>query len=160
MILVTVGTNEAPFDRLVRALDAIPPGEPVFVQRGASRVEPARAEWVDFLPFDELAARVRGARVVVTHAGIGSILVALANGRRPVVVPRLHRFGEAVDDHQVPIARRLHDAGLVTLVEQPEALAGALAAGAESGAVEAGGQDGRLVADLREHLAALVGRRP
>ena len=55
-------------------------------------------------PFDELVEHVRRARVVVSHAGVGSVLTALANGKRPVVVPRLHRFGEAVDDHQLPFA--------------------------------------------------------
>jgi UDP-N-acetylglucosamine transferase subunit ALG13 len=50
------------------------------------------------------------------------VLVALANGKRSIVVPRLQRFREAVDDHQAIFARRLHDAGLVYLVENPRDL--------------------------------------
>ena len=36
-----------------------------------------------------------------------------------MVVPRLRRFGEAVDDHQLLLGRRLHEAELVDLVEDP-----------------------------------------
>ena len=70
---------------------------------------------------------VTRARVVVTHAGVGSVLVALGAGKRPVVVPRRGRFGEAVDDHQVDFARRFEQAGLVTLVEDADGLEDALA---------------------------------
>jgi UDP-N-acetylglucosamine transferase subunit ALG13 len=157
MIFVTVGTNEAAFDRLLRHLDGIAADEELVVQHGASAVRPPGATCRDFLPFDELAALMRRARVVVTHAGVGSIVAALTNGKRPVVVPRLARFGEAVDDHQVPLARRLAGSGLVTLVEDPAELPGALsaAAAAEAGAIE---MDERLVGDLRTFIRGSVGR--
>jgi UDP-N-acetylglucosamine transferase subunit ALG13 len=127
-VLVTVGTNEAPFDRLLKAVSGLDlGGERVIVQHGASSVRPAGSECVDFLPFDELDDLARAARVVVCHAGIGSVAVALAHGRRPIVVPRLHRHGEAVDDHQAFFARRLEAAGLATVVDDldrlPELLA-------------------------------------
>jgi UDP-N-acetylglucosamine transferase subunit ALG13 len=125
-VLVTVGTNEAPFDRLVRAASSLS-DEHVVVQRGASTERPACAECVDHLPFDEFDTLVRSSRVVVTHAGVGTVAAALANGRKPIVVPRLRRHGEAVDDHQIHFGRRLEQAGLVTLVEDlgrlPEAVA-------------------------------------
>ena len=120
-VVVTVGTNEARFDRLVGAAAGLS-GEPVVVQHGASNLRPHGARCVDYLPFDEFDELVRSSRVVVTHAGIGTVAVALAHGRRPVVVPRLRRYGEAVDDHQVFFARRLADAGLVTLVEDVDRL--------------------------------------
>jgi UDP-N-acetylglucosamine transferase subunit ALG13 len=127
VILVTVGTNEARFDRLLRALDALPGGEELVVQHGPSPVRPAGATCVDFLPFDDLAAEIRRARVVITHAGVGSTIASLLNGKRPVVVPRLAREGEAVDDHQVAFGRRLHHAGLVRFVEDPALLPQAVA---------------------------------
>ena len=117
MILVTVGTNEARFDRLLEALAGLPDGKELFVQHGPSPIRPAGATCTDYLAFDELAERVREADAVVTHAGVGSILTALLNGARPIVVPRLQRFGEAVDDHQLHFGRRAAEAGLVTLVE-------------------------------------------
>jgi UDP-N-acetylglucosamine transferase subunit ALG13 len=128
MILVTVGTNEQPFDRLVRAAARLGGDEPLLVQHGASRVPHGRGEWVDFLPFEALAAYAQEARVVVCHAGVGSIMLARGQGHRAIVVPRRHHLGEAVDDHQLPLARRLARAGVVTLVEDEALLAHALTA--------------------------------
>lgn len=128
MIFVTVGTNEARFDRLLRALAELPIDEQLVVQHGhSSPIRRPNAELVDFLPFERMGETIRSARVVVTHAGVGSIMVALANGKRPIVVPRRKSFGEAVDDHQLQLGRRFAEAGLVTLVETPEALGEALA---------------------------------
>lgn len=121
MILVSVGTNEARFDRLLDAVAGLRSGEPILVQHGPSPVRPPNAECVDFLPFEALVDAIGRSRVVVVHAGVGSIMVALSAGRRPIVVPRLARYDEAVDDHQLPLARRLAAAGLVTLVEDPAA---------------------------------------
>jgi UDP-N-acetylglucosamine transferase subunit ALG13 len=151
VILVTVGTNEARFDRLLLALDALPGSEELVVQHGPSPVRPAGATCVDYLPFDELAAEIRRARVVITHAGVGSTIAALLNGKRPVVVPRLARHGEAVDDHQVPFGRRLHEAGLVRFVEDPGRLAAAVADRDEADTV-ALRPNRRLVDELRGFL--------
>jgi len=117
VILVTTGTNGAPFDRLLEAVGAIRADEPLVVQHGPSHLRPAGATCVDYVSFAELVRLVREARVVVCHGGVGSILVSTLNGRRPLVVPRLARFGEVVDDHQLDLARRLDRAGLVRLVE-------------------------------------------
>jgi UDP-N-acetylglucosamine transferase subunit ALG13 len=115
VIFVTTGTNGEPFDRLLRAVGEIE-GESLVIQHGPSTVRASHATSVAYVPFSELVGLVRTARVVVTHGGAGSILVALMEGKRPLVVPRLARFGEAVDDHQLELSRRLDQAGLVTLV--------------------------------------------
>jgi UDP-N-acetylglucosamine transferase subunit ALG13 len=124
VIFVTVGTNEARFDRLLHAVAALDLDEDVVVQHGhSSSIGPAGASLVDFLPFEGIVAMVRRSRVVVTHAGVGSVMVSLANGKRPIVVPRLKAFAEAVDDHQLELGRRFASAGLVTFVESPDAIA-------------------------------------
>jgi len=61
MIVVTIGTNEQPFDRLIRAARALDSDE-LLVQYGSSREAHGRGEWVEFLSFDELAERARSAR--------------------------------------------------------------------------------------------------
>jgi beta-1,4-N-acetylglucosaminyltransferase len=127
MIFVTVGTNEAPFDRLLRAVEALSGGEELVVQHGASSYRPSGASCVPFLSFDALVEHVREASIVVTHAGVGSIAVALMNGKTPLVVPRRRRFGEAVDDHQVALAQRLASGGLVVAVGEPTSLPEAVA---------------------------------
>jgi UDP-N-acetylglucosamine transferase subunit ALG13 len=157
-VLVTVGTNEAPFDRLLEALAGLEPaGERVIVQHGPSTVRPRGAECIDFLPFERLDALMRSARVVVCHAGIGSVAVALAHGRRPIVVPRLHRHGEAVDDHQVHFARRLAAAGLATVVEELEQLPALIGAAQPPPAPEDGPD---LASEIESVLAQYLTARP
>jgi beta-1,4-N-acetylglucosaminyltransferase len=156
VIFVTIGSYE-PFDRLLAAVGALLGDEPIIAQCGGSRVRPVRASCVEFMPFDDLVEHVRRARAVITHAGVGSVLTVLANGKRPIVVPRLKRFGEAVDDHQLAFARRLSVAGAVVLVEDPAQLEHALAETPGSPPVRPAG--GALADELRAYLAATVSRR-
>jgi UDP-N-acetylglucosamine transferase subunit ALG13 len=152
VIFVTVGTQEFPFDRLLSGLDGI--DEELVVQGGPSSVRPEGATWFDYLSYPEVRALARRSRVVVCHAGVGSVMTAVAEGKRPVVVPRLKRYRETVDDHQLPFARRLAEAGLVTLVEDPALLREALA---ETPAAPASlGRGGGLAADLRGYLEDLA----
>lgn len=158
MIFVSVGTNEAPFDRLLRALSALPTDEQLVVQIGHSSADAVpRGETVDFLPFETMGERIREARAFVTHAGVGSVMVALANGKRPIVLPRRKAFGEAVDDHQLQLGRRFSRAGLVTLVEEPELLASALAG--EQAAKSVGVGTSPLAGDLRVFLENVLEQR-
>ncbi|MGH3062350.1 MAG: glycosyltransferase, partial [Gaiellaceae bacterium] len=96
MILVTVGVSNLPFDRLVAAADGLTAGgEEIVVQFGAARARPQRAVCFDYLPFVQLQEWVSKARVVVCHAGIGSVAMCVSTGVHPVVVPRLERLGES-----------------------------------------------------------------
>lgn len=150
MILVSVGTNEARFDRLLEWVSGIVSDEELVVQHGPSDVRPPGARCVDYVTFDELVALARQSRVFVTHAGVGSILMSLSVGRPPIVVPRLKRYAEAVDDHQVSLAARLRTDDLVTVVESPAELVEAVRAPAQSVSVGAGGA--ALVGELRSYL--------
>ena len=125
MIFATVGTHGQPFTRFLDALASLD-GD-VVVQYGHN--EPPAGVYVAtaFLPFDELCSYMHDADVVVTHAGVGSILCARQAGHVPVVVPRLHRFGEHVDDHQTELVSALAADGHVVpvwdIAELPAAVA-------------------------------------
>lgn len=125
MIFVSVGTERFPFDRLVRAVDYLASqldGEPCFVQLGHSSYRPTACRWTRFLPYPDLVEQIDRARIVISHAGVGSILLCTRLRKVPIVVPRFKRFGEHVDDHQVELARRMDQLGYALLAEQPEAL--------------------------------------
>jgi UDP-N-acetylglucosamine transferase subunit ALG13 len=163
MILVSVGTHEQPFDRLVEAAAALPGDEEMVVQYGTSSVTSGRGEWIDFMSFDELAVLASRARVVVCHAGVGSIVLARRYGHRPIIMPRRPHLGEHVDEHQMELTRRLAKAGIVTVVETAEELAAAVAAppavaqvGTQAGALHG---PSALSADVREVLIGLGARR-
>jgi UDP-N-acetylglucosamine transferase subunit ALG13 len=156
MIFVTVGTNEARFDRLLEIVAALDLDEELVIQYGhSSPIGSHNAKLVNFLPFERMVETIRRARVVVAHAGVGSIMVALGNGKRPIVVPRRKALGEAVDDHQLQLGRRFDAAGFVTLVESPELLGDALR-GTHDGAVLPTASS--LAADLRAFLDSTLAR--
>lgn len=95
------------FARLVRKMDAIAAatGERVVMQTGLARTVPDRCEHFAFAPREEIASLIAESRLVVTHAGIGSVIDVLKAGRSLVVVPRLRKFGEHNNDHQIDLAR-------------------------------------------------------
>jgi UDP-N-acetylglucosamine transferase subunit ALG13 len=155
MIFVSVGTHEAPFDRMLRAVYDLELDEELVVQHGPSTVRCEHATEWEFLPFEDVVSCIRNARAVVMHAGVGSVMIALANGKRPIVMARRHEFAEHVDDHQVELARRMEASGLVTYVEDGDALEAALAADAQP----VSGMNGVpwLGNDLGEYLAEQLG---
>jgi UDP-N-acetylglucosamine transferase subunit ALG13 len=121
MILVTVGNHSQPFDRLVRTMDELASqlGEKVVIQRGCSNFVPRFAEhfqWATTLRMEQLTEE---ARVVVGHAGSGTILVSLQKGKPLVIVPRLKQYGEHYDDHQLQLAGAMEARGRVILVHDP-----------------------------------------
>ena len=112
MIFVTVGTHQQPFQRMLSALEALPASELV-VQHGYGAPPSGVSHAAAFMSFGEMLEQFEAADTVVTHAGVGSILLALRVGHTPIVVPRYKRYGEHVDDHQVELTRALADAGRV-----------------------------------------------
>ncbi|MEV4765831.1 glycosyltransferase [Micromonospora chokoriensis] len=131
-VLVAVGTDKHPFDRLVdwlaqwHAQVTDPVG--LTVQHGHTTVPPLPGA-VPFLGHDALQQAMADADLVVCHGGPATILEARRHGHLPIVVPRNPARGEHVDDHQLLFARRLGAAGLVALCETREALHDALSAG-------------------------------
>jgi UDP-N-acetylglucosamine transferase subunit ALG13 len=156
VIFVTVGTYDAPFDRLLAALAEVDVDEPLVIQCGHSAIRPRGAECLEFMPFEAIVAHAQRARVVVAHAGVGSVLVALTAGHRPILVPRLRAYGEAVDDHQLEFARKLADIGLARLVEDPAGLGEALTEPAVAAPAGLGGDEGALCAELRGYVADTI----
>lgn len=160
MIFVSVGTNETRFDRMVEAVCTLPAGSDLLVQYGSSSITEGDGEWRNFLTFEEMEQAMRRADVVVCHAGAGSILLARRCGHRPIVMARLGELGEAVDDHQLIMARRLHASGVVTLVSDATELRDAVAAASAPGAGAATDTEtARLAADVRAALDSFAAPR-
>lgn len=126
-----MGMEIHPFDRLAKAIDDMQrsgvAGEDFFVQLGSCSYQPTRARFARYLSFDEVCENIRRSSVVITHAGAGSTLVCIQQGKHPIMVPRLSRLGEHIDDHQVVFAERLGQGGLATAVRDVEALPAAIA---------------------------------
>ncbi|WP_157268359.1 glycosyltransferase [Azohydromonas aeria] len=112
MILLTVGSM-FPFDRLVREVDELAGAgrldDEVVAQIGDGRYEPRHMPFHRFLSRREFEGLFGRAERLVSHAGAGTIAMALQHGKRLLVVPRLARHGEHVNDHQIATARRFEE---------------------------------------------------
>jgi UDP-N-acetylglucosamine transferase subunit ALG13 len=116
-----------PFERMVAAVEDLPLEE-VVLQHGPAEPPRGASKAVPFMPLDEVVDHMRSADKVISHAGVGSVLSAVRAGHVPVVVPRLRRFSETVDDHQLQLAQALARRRKVITVEDPAKLASAVAA--------------------------------
>ena len=117
-VLVTVGT-ELPFDRLVAAVDswAVAQGrsDEVFAQIGRSTHPPAHLRWTRFLDGPQFQELFCSVDLIVSHAGMGTILSALQYARPLIVMPRRASLGEHRNEHQLATANRLSEAGRVEM---------------------------------------------
>ncbi|MFC0509385.1 glycosyltransferase [Micromonospora costi] len=159
-VLVAVGTDKHPFDRLLGWLGEwhvdVADLVDLTVQHGHTAA-PAVPGAVPFLAHDALQAAMADADLVVCHGGPATILESRRHGRLPIVVPRDPARGEHVDDHQQLFARRLGAAGMVALCESRAALHDTLAAGLADPARFAVVTD-PLTCDAQRAAVANVGR--
>lgn len=162
VVVVAVGSDHHPFDRLFEwvARYVHDAGGDVDIrlvcQHGAAR-PPEIGEGSAWFPQDELQELLASATVVVVHGGPYSILESIRAGRKPIVVPREQRFGEAVDDHQVAFCEVLSQNGEVVGVrdeQQFRAAMDAAIADPQSLLVASGDEDDGAVV---ERFSTLVG---
>ena len=114
MNFLTVGT-QFPFDRLVRAIDDMYDegsiNEDIFAQIGQSTYRPRNFESVACLEKGVFDDYMRQASGIIGHAGMGTITMALCNHKPLLVMPRLRRYREVVNDHQLAIAKKFSELG-------------------------------------------------
>ena len=120
MIFVTVG-NMDPFDRLIKAIDhwalTNPSDEKIFAQIGDGQYVPENFEYVRSLSPDDFKKRFQEARLVVSHAGMGTIITALELGKPIVVMPKKASLGEQWNEHQLATVRRFKRSEQLIVVE-------------------------------------------
>ncbi len=113
MIFVTVGTHEQQFNRLLKEIDRLVKenlvDDEVYIQTGYSDYIPQYCSYSKFLPYQEMEKCIEKADIVITHGGPASFMKALSAGKIPIVVPRLSRFGEHVNDHQLEFIEKVLD---------------------------------------------------
>lgn len=111
MIFVTVGTD-LPFDRMMRVVDswACDHGRrDVFAQIGDGGWEPEYIEFAHFLQPPDFKRRFDAASLIISHAGMGTILTALMRGKPILVMPKRASLHEHRSEHQVATARCMRE---------------------------------------------------
>lgn len=116
MILVTVGTEQYPFDRLMGWIELLQENdlidEEVVVQYGSSTLLPSGSRVYRMVRESEFHRLISRARLVIAHCGEGTVLLLDAMSTPFILVPRSRRYREHVDDHQVELARGLESLGV------------------------------------------------
>ncbi|SMX24242.1 glycosyltransferase [Boseongicola aestuarii] len=110
MIFVTVG-SAFPFDRLIQSMDnwahEAGRGDDCLAQIGRGRYKPAHMKWHETLGHTHLSDTMQKAKLVVAHAGMGSVITAMQHVTPIVLMPRRFEAGEHTTDHQMATARWL-----------------------------------------------------
>lgn len=118
MIFITTGSRSFQFNRLLEAVDnAIENGtitDEIFAQVGSSSYKTKHYKSVEFLNHEEFNKQIQNCDIVLTHGGTGVIVNAVKMGKRVVAVPRLAKYQEVVDDHQIQLVQAFEKLGMVT----------------------------------------------
>lgn len=157
MIFVTVGNHDQGFDRLIKKMDEIAGkiDEKVIMQIGYTKYKPVNAEYFDFIEsFEEIKRLNREARVVVCHAGAGSILTALEQHTSVIVVPRLKKYNEHLNDHQIEIAEAMAENNRVKIALDVDNLYEHLSSVLDS---QNASCENKLAISLKKYLLSLEG---
>ena len=121
MILVILGTQNKPFNRLLKAIDKqIKDGnikDKVVVQAGQTLYKSDNMEIFDFLSMDKFDKLLKNADLIITHGGVGTILQAIRKRKKVIAVPRLSRYKEHVNDHQKQIVNEFAKNGHILKCE-------------------------------------------
>ncbi|MBQ2836463.1 MAG: hypothetical protein IJE68_06500 [Clostridia bacterium] len=130
MILVLLGTQNNSFHRLLEEIQKnIDNGnikEDVVVQKGHTKFASKEMTLYEELPIDEIQKLIKDANFVITHGGVGSIISSIEQEKKVIAVPRLKKYKEHVNDHQLDIIKSFNDMGHIIGVKGIEELEEAL----------------------------------
>ena len=126
MILVTLGTQDKQFTRLLKKIDELIDQkvikEEVIVQVGYTKYQSKKMKIFDYVPKKKLEEYMEKSSYVITHAGVGSIFDCLKKGKKVIAVPRLAKYQEHHNDHQLEIVEELGKKNLILPVREMEDL--------------------------------------
>lgn len=117
MIFVSLGTNDKSFERLLKTIDReIEKGnirDNVIAQSGYTKYSSKNMDVFDLMPMDKFNKCVDDCDILITHGGVGTILDGLKKGKKIIAFPRLSKYQEHVNDHQIEIIDEFYDSGFI-----------------------------------------------
>lgn len=117
MILVTLGTQDKPFIRLLdqvqKEIDNGNIQDEVIVQAGFTKYESKNMQIFDLIDREKFIELMSKCDILITHGGVGSIISGLQNNKKVIVAPRLAKYGEHMNDHQIQIVENFSRSGYI-----------------------------------------------
>ena len=130
MILVLLGTQNNSFHRLLekieKNIDNENIQEEVVVQKGYTKFESKDMTIYDELPIEKFNELIEKADLVITHGGVGSIINSITRGKKVIAVPRLKKYNEHVNDHQLDIIQTFDEMGYIIGIQEVQQLGEAI----------------------------------
>ena len=123
-----LGTQNNDFHRLLEEIDTLIDKtiikEKVIVQAGYTKYKPRNQNMkiLDFISREELDKLEEEANFIISHGGVGSIITSLEKGKKVIAVPRLHEYGEHVNNHQTEIVEKFNKSGNIIGIQSVEKL--------------------------------------
>ena len=109
MILILLGTQDKPFDRILKEVSKLKKEgyikDKVVAQTGYTKFDDENIECFDFVSKKEVEELIEKARIVIAHGGVGIITECLSMNKKVIVVPRLKKYKEHTNDHQLQIVK-------------------------------------------------------
>lgn len=128
MILVTLGTQDKPFRRLIEAVEKqVLNGnikEKVFVQAGYTNYTSSteNIKIIDYCSLQEMEKKMQEANIIITHGGVASIITGIKKEKKVIAAARKMEFGEHVNNHQEQIIENFAQSGYILELKDFEKL--------------------------------------
>lgn len=117
MILITLGTQDKPFTRLLEEVDKqVELGnikDKIVVQAGYTKYNSKNMEIFDLIDREKFSDLIASCDLLISHGGVGSILTGLKNNKKVIAAPRLSKYGEHMNDHQIQIIENFSKMGYI-----------------------------------------------
>ena len=125
---VSLGNATQPFNRMVDYLNAVYSllPQPILVQSGYTLIQEDNYCVKDFLNTSDYLYAITSAEVLIFHGGAGSVINAVRCGKKPIIIPRISRLNEQINDHQIKFGHAIYQQGYAYLAENVEELKAAL----------------------------------
>lgn len=161
MIFITVGSRSFQFDRLIENID-IAVGQNkindnLFAQIGTSNYKPKNFSYTDFLDKDDFDNYIEKCDIVITHGGTGVIINSVKKRKKVIAVPRLAKYNEVVDDHQIQLVREFDKLGMVTACYDCENIHVAIQKAKSKENVEYVSNTSRIIENIENFIVKIKG---
>lgn len=119
MILVTTGSQKTQFDRLLKYIDESNINDEIIVQAPIVNIKLKKEmKILEFVDYEEMNRLIEEADFIITHGGTGSILTPLKMNKKIIACPRLAKYNEAIDDHQLDIVDIFYEEGYILKIDE------------------------------------------
>lgn len=119
--MLQFGTQDKEFPRLLseveRLIETGKINDKVIAQIGYTKFETklpkSKMRIIEFTTPKQIQKLIKDSNFIITHGGVATIIEGINNGKKVIAVPRLKKYKEHVNDHQLQIIENFNDSGYI-----------------------------------------------